>query len=265
MRKRSVHSRLFGTWGLWFALSASTLLLAGCTQLIGGKAEIRQNRLYLIEAKPIRGFLKDSERPYPFVVEIETFNVARAYNRNEIILRRNELEIQLDKGHTWAVRPADMLTDAVAQYLKDANLFSLVGRDFIEQEASYFLNGTVKAIERYDSGDIWFARLAISMRLVRRSDSKVIWINDFDEERQVYNADMIFTIEALREILRQQMEVSIKEIDLSFLNQNRREEGQPLVELSAFVNGRAQDARNDTVGVLGQPVYYELIPGKMAE
>ena len=241
------------------------LLGMGCTQLIGGKAEIRQNRLYLIEAKTIRSFLEGSERPYPLVVEIETFSVARAYNRNEIIFRRNELEIQLDKGHTWAVRPADMITDAVGQYLKDSNLFSLVGRDFIEQEADFTLSGTVKTIERYDSGDIWFARLALSMRLVGRSDSRVIWRKDFDQERQVYNADMTFTIEAMREILRQQMEITIKEIDLVFLNQRRQKEGRPLIELSAFANGRPAKTIKDTVDVVGEPVHYQLIPGKQVE
>ena len=246
-------------------LALLTLLSIGCTQLLGGKAEIRQNRLYLIEAEPIRSFLDGSERPYPQVVEIETFNVARAYNRNEIIFRRNELEIQLDKGHTWAVRPADMITDAATQYLKDATLFTLVGRDFIEQEADYVLSGTVKIIERYDSGDIWFARLAISMRLVRRSDSRVVWRNDFDEERQVYNADMTFTIQALRDILRRQMEKAIREIDLTFLNQKRQQEGRPLLKLSALVNGRSQESRNDTSGTSDEPLLYELIPGKMAQ
>ena len=113
------------------------LLGMGCTQLIGGKAEIRQNRLYLIEAKTIRSFLEGSERPYPLVVEIETFSVARAYNRNEIIFRRNELEIQLDKGHTWAVRPADMITDAVGQYLERLK-FVLVGRTRFHRTGSGF-------------------------------------------------------------------------------------------------------------------------------
>jgi ABC-type uncharacterized transport system auxiliary subunit len=250
----------------FFGLTSLLALLGiGCTQLIGGKAEIRQNRLYLIEAKTIRSFLEGSERPYPMVVEVETFDVARAYNRNEIIFRRNELEIQLDKGHTWAVRPAAMITDAVGQYLKDANLFSLVGRDFIEQEADFNLSGTVKTIERYDSGDIWFARLAISMRLVRRADAKVIWRTDFDEERQVYNADMTFTIEAMREILRQQMEISIKEIDLAFLNQRRQKEGRPLIELSIFANGRPAETLEDTSDVDEEPVHYELIPGKRVE
>ena len=123
----------------------------------------------------------------------------------------------------------------------------------------------MKTIERYDSGDIWFARLALSMRLVGRSDSRVIWRKDFDQERQVYNADMTFTIEAMREILRQQMEITIKEIDLVFLNQRRQKEGRPLIELSAFANGRPAKTIKDTVDVVGEPVHYQLIPGKQVE
>ena len=179
------HLMRAGVAGL--GLAAITSIIS-CSQMLGGKAEIRQNRLYLIEAEPIRRYLKESERPYSAVVELEPFKVSRAYNRNEIVFRRSELEIRFEKHHIWAVRPPDMITDTIEQYFDNASLFTHLDRDFLEDRPEYKLSGAVKAIERYDSGDLWFARLSMSMQLVDAKDSKVIWRGDFDEERQVYNS-----------------------------------------------------------------------------
>jgi ABC-type uncharacterized transport system auxiliary subunit len=251
-----------GALGLAIAALATSI---SCTQILGGKAEIRQNRLYLIEAEPIRRYLKDSERPYSAVVELEPFKVSRAYNRKEIVFRRSELEIRFDKHHIWAVRPPDMITDTIEQYFEKASLFTHLGRDFLENRPDYKLSGAIKAIERYDSGDLWFARLAMSMQLVDTADSKVIWRGDFDAERQVYNPGMVYVIQALREILRQQMEKYLNEIDLVLLKMKRQQDGRGLYELPALLDASTQEAPPDTTEP-GRPASpdYELIPGKLA-
>ena len=244
---------------------AALAAITSCSQLLGGKAEIRQNRLYLIEAEPIRRYLKSSERPYSAIVELEPFKVSRAYNRKEIVFRRSELEIRFDKHHAWAVRPPDMITDTIGQYFENASLFTHMGRDFLEDRPDYKLSGSVKAIERYDSGDLWFARLAMSMQLVDARDSKVIWRGDFDAERQVYNPGMVYVIQALREILRQQMEKYIYEIDLVLLKMKRQQEGRPLNELPTLMDTSTQETAADTTGQDREASPdYELIPGKLS-
>lgn len=244
---------------------AAITAIVSCSQVLGGKAEIRQSRLYLIEAEPIRRYLKESERPYSAVVELEPFNVSRAYNRNEIVFRRSELEIRFDKRHIWAVRPPDMITDTIEQYFDNASLFTHLDRNFLEDRPDYKLSGAVKAIERYDSGDLWFARLSMSMQLVDAKDSKVIWRGDFDEERQVYNPGMVYIIQALREILRQQMEEYIYEIDLVLLKMKRQKEGRPLIELPTLLDTSSQETAADTTAPDRQASPdYELIPGKLS-
>ena len=114
-----------------------------------------------------------SERPYAVQVQVKTFDVQRAYNRTEIVFRRDRYELHRDPLHSWITRPGDLFTDAVQQYLRQADLFTYVGgdRDFYDRRPDYVLSGVVKAVERFDSGDVWAAHLAMSMELVRQEDA----------------------------------------------------------------------------------------------
>ena len=77
---------------------------ASCTSLIGGKAEIRENRKFIIESAPLSLSLPNSERPYALHVEVGKFDVSRLYDRNQIVLRQSAEEIREKAYHSWAVR-----------------------------------------------------------------------------------------------------------------------------------------------------------------
>ena len=243
--------------------------LISCARLlgVGGEAEVPQRRFYLIAAEPIRDVLKDSRRPYPFQVQIKTFDVQRAYNRNEITFRRDRYELRRASLHSWAVRPGDMITDAVQEYFRTGMLFTQIGgdQDFLDERPDFILSGKIKALERYDSGDIWSARLTMSMELTRQEDAQVIWRADFDKERQVFNSDMRHTVSAFSEILRLQMERYIREIDFVFLNMKRGEEGTPPERFPAASDTALAASSPDTASYVPTDTPdYELIPGKLA-
>ena len=238
-----------------------------CADLLGDRTEIPRRRFYLIGAEPIRYGLKGSERPYPFHVQVKTFDVQRAYSRNEIIFRRDRYELQRDSFHSWAVRPGDMITDAIQQYFRAATLFTKVAgdRDFLDERPDFMLSGKVKVLERYDSGDLWSARLAMSMELMRQEDARVIWRADFDRERQVFNPDMSHTVAAFSELLRTQMEQYLRDIDFIFLNMKRSQEGTPLEPLPSMSDTSFVASSPDTIeGISTHRIDYELIPGKLA-
>ncbi len=241
--------------------------LGGCAGLLGGRGELPQRRYYALAVEPLRRPLAESERPYALQVQVRTFEVLRAYNRNEIIYRRDRYELKRDGLHGWAVRPGDMVTDCVVQYLRQADLFASVGgdREFLERRPDLILTGQLRVIERYDSGDLWAARLAASLELVRQSDGQVIWRGEFDHEKSVYNADMTYTVAALSEILRSQMEGFVRDIDFVLLNQKRLREGRPLAVVAPDSSqATAVDSLPvaDTRSPAGRD--YELIPGKLA-
>lgn len=230
--------------------------LSGCAQLLGGDTKLPQRRYFKLHIEPVWGSMEDSERPYPFRLQVKSFEVPRAYDRTQIILRRDQYELSRDNLHHWMERPGDMVTDAVEQYLRQADLFTYIGgeRDFFEHRPDYVLSGSLKAIERFDSGDLWAAHLVMTMELVRQADGQIIWQDDFDVEKQVFSPAMIHTVAGLSEMLGRRMQKAIGEIDFKFSSKQRPAPSAP--------DGEVAPAAQDTV-LQTQADYYELIPGKL--
>jgi len=250
----------------WGFITISVSLLSGCAQLLGSKAELPQRRLYMVDVEPMRNDIENSARPYAFQVQIKSFEAPRAYNRKEIIIRRDQYELQHDNFHHWTERPADLFTDVVKQYLRQANLFTYIGgdRDFYERRPQYVLNGRIKAIERFDSGDVWAAHLAMTIELVRQEDGKIIWQTDFDEERNVFFPEMKHTVSAFSVILGEQMKKIIRSIDFVFLNQQRSGQKEALEELTSSTNELTATSKPDTtLFIETNSNDYEIIPGKL--
>lgn len=199
--------------------------LTGCAQLLGGKAEIPQRREFIIIPLPVEVPLEGSERPYPYRVQINEIQVPPRYERNQIVFRLSEYELKKDRVHTWSARPSEMLTDAIEAYFVEARLFTLTSRDFLTTP-DFTLSGTVQAIERFDSGDEWRARLAMSLKLVDEKDKSVFWEASFDDELVVFNKDMSYAVENLNEILRERMREYLGDIDFKLGNRMRQARGE---------------------------------------
>ena len=241
--------------------------MLSCSGLIGGKTVVPETRKFIIEAEPMKLSLPHSERPYSYRVSIEKFAVSRVYDKNQIVFRLSPQEIREDRYHRWAVRPSEMMTDAVEAYLKSSPaLFADMRQQYLNVEPDFSFQGTVKAIERYDSGDQWFARLAMSLQLVDR-DNTVVWRDDFDAEEQVYVEDFSHTVLTMSRILRNRMEQYIRELDRHFLIQKLQSEGKPyefLLDEEILGVIEAEEALDDTTGGPGRPhPDYDIVPGKL--
>ena len=243
------------------------IFLTSCSQFFGGKAELPQRRFFDFRAEPLRLNSDDTERPYATQVQVKSFEVQRAYNRNEIIFRRDQYELHRDPLHSWITRPGDLFTDAIQQYLQAADLFTYIGgdKDFYDRRPDYILSGTVNALERFDSGDIWAAHLAISMKLIRQQDALVIWQKDFDQERQVYFPEMKHTVAAFSQLLNIQMEICIREIDFLFFNMNRGKIENQILFNSITDLEKTDQNLNELSGGKEINSDYELLPGKIAK
>ena len=255
-----------------FATGAALLLLVllpSCSQLIGGKTVIRQNRKFVVDdSVPLNVVLPLTERPYPYKVAVERFDVSRLYARDQVVYRLSPEEIREDPHLRWAHRPSDMITDAVEGYLRQSFLFANVRQEFLD-EPDYTLTGTVKAIERIDSGDEWWAKLAVSMQLTGRS-GEIVWSRNFgltrDEAVQVPLKDFVYTVATMNTMLNGYMAQAIYEINKAMLIPIYREKGQLDQLLSAYENGSATTAVPDSIGASSRMLVpnpdYEIIFGK---
>jgi len=101
------------------------------------------------------------------------------------------------------------------------------------------------------------------MQLVRQEDGRVVWRGEItaDDEIEIFNADMEYTVQAMSEILRRKMERFIRQIDLVFLNLQRPAGIPELVESPADAVQVTQTDTDTSEPVV--PDYYELVPGKI--
>ncbi|MEW6754113.1 MAG: ABC-type transport auxiliary lipoprotein family protein [Candidatus Latescibacterota bacterium] len=248
---------------------AACLLLAvlpACSQLLGSVAQVEQKRRFTLVWEPIRGDVPGSERPYPVTVQVRPLSMAGAYDQTEIVTRRSPYELERERYRVWAQRPGEMLTDLVAEYLRAARLFARLASpdELLNERPDYVLTGAVDAIERFDSGDRWFARLALSLQLVRQQDGAVVWRGEIPQELkvEVYSPGMEHAVEAQSEILRRNMEQFVQQIDVALGPAGR----------TLRAPAGAAGAAADTMGQVGAnggrpeapPPYYEFIPGKVA-
>lgn len=243
------------------------LLAAGCTQLLGGRAEIRERRKFILEGEPLRLNLPLSERPYELKIQVERFAVSRLYDRDQIVFRLTPEEIRDDRNNLWAIRPSEMITKAVSDHLRNARVFTDIRTDFLDVTPDFTLTGTVDAIERFDSGDRWFARLAVTMRLVDR-DGKVFWEHRFaPNEVEVYEADLVFMVQAMRDILRQNMSAAIRSLDRALLI--RKVSNDPNRDVVALLDaansaGPQETEVDTTEAIPRETADYLVLPGKRA-
>jgi ABC-type uncharacterized transport system auxiliary subunit len=252
------------------ALAAVCACLIGCGGLLGGKAEIRPHRKFIIEAEPLGLNLPDSQKPYAFKMEVGDFEVSRLYDQEQIVFRLSQQEVKHDPYHRWAVRPGDMITDAIEQYISDAHLFTDTRQEFLDTEPDFTLTGNVKAIERFDSGNLWYARLVMSMQLVDRN-SEIFWgPRNFDSGLElVYLPDFSHTVVTLSKILRRNMAEAIRELDHKLLVQKFQSEGLGVDHLLDRTNGsldgrgaNGQAAADSARSSRAPNPDYEIIQGK---
>lgn len=266
MSLRGLRAQLSRPVALLVILAA----VPSCSGLLGGKTVIREHRKFVVDDSiPLNASMPQlSEKPYPYKVAVERFEVSRWYDQDKVVFRLSQQELRDDSYLRWAHRPSDMITDAVVGYLRQAFLFADVRQEFLE-EPDFTLTGTVKAIERIDSGDLWYARLSMSMLLVDRQGDQV-WHEGFglavDDRVQVHNEDFVHTVSAINQMLRGYMVEAVRGIDLQMLIRKYIAQGRPIDQLeAAYHNGRAEPIA-DSLGIDSRLLIphpdYEVIPGK---
>ena len=251
------------------AAAAAALLLAlggsGCASLFAGQAEVPDRRKFIIEDKPLGLNLPHSERPYELKVQIERFAISKFYERDQIIYRLSPEEIRDDRYNLWAVRPSEMITDAVADYLRGAGLFTDLRPDFLDVAPEFTLTGTIDAIERLDSGDRWWARLDGSLQLVD-GEGRIFWQHRFDpKEVEVFESDMAFTAQGMNQILRQNMLDAVRSLDRALLIHKASAEGRDLAGLLEEEGGNGVAVVNEdgTEEIPRETGDYIVVPGKL--
>lgn len=230
-----------------------TVLLSPACGFIKRKSTTRQYFIvsYAPDVMPPPG----SQRPYPYALQIGRFEVQRIFNRQNIIYRYSPNRIQFYDIERWAVRPDYMMRDMIFKHFESVNLTNFVAMDFLENRPDFRLEGTVEALEKYDAGDVFYAHLAMTYKMLRIRDSQQVWSYSFDERRRVYSPEMVQTVVGLSAILQTHMNTIVGQLDSLFLSYNT---GIPYSPATSS----AQSARTDSAKTDSDDSGYIIIPEK---
>jgi len=145
-------------------------------------------------------------------LRVRPFDIGPAYDTERIVYRHSPYEFQYYNFMKWATKPQKMITDLVVRHLRHSRVFDRVGSDFPDEAPDYELSGEILAIEELDSGDEWYAHLALNLHLTRYRSERVIWSRGIDVKKRVYNKAPVYVVKALSELLEEQMQLVVKQL-----------------------------------------------------
>ncbi len=191
------------------AVTACALVMS--CGVLGKKPPTRN--YYIISYTPESRTAAAIREPYPYSLQIQRLEVQRIFSRQNIVYRYTPQELKWYEYQQWAVRPDYMFTDLMYKHFAASGLFNRVGTEFLETRPDFRLEGTVDALERLDAGDIVFAHLAMSLKMVRTVDGLQVWETSFDDRKQVYQKEMVYTVLALSQIMQNRMNAAVAGLD----------------------------------------------------
>ncbi|MDZ7332698.1 MAG: PqiC family protein, partial [candidate division KSB1 bacterium] len=103
------------------------------------------------------------------------FDAAPLYQEERLVYRDSPYEGKYYHYHRWVSQPAQMITDKTIEQLRAANLFALVVPFPKYSRIDYLLQGTIRALEEWDEGDQWYARVQIEFEVTDRKSQQLSW------------------------------------------------------------------------------------------
>lgn len=144
---------------------------------------IPEMHYYLIDY-PVPPKKNKSEPLHPVVLGIERFEATALYKEERLVYRDSPYEGKYYHYHRWITSPEEMITEKVIEQLSASSLFEQVVAFPKFSQVDYVLQGVIKAIEEWDEGDDWYARLQISFTLVPRTKDQVLWQKTIEKKNK---------------------------------------------------------------------------------
>ncbi len=142
---------------------------------------------------------------YKATLRIVEPEIRLAYDRPQIVYRYDPYRFKYYNYKFWVAKPQQMVAEVIHRHLQKANLFLETALVYQRAVPDYELVGEIEAIEEYDSGDKWYAHLAMTMRLVRFTDRTVVWSYQFDRKQEVFNKEPVYVVRGMSDLMEEEM------------------------------------------------------------
>lgn len=195
----------------WILVCLALLSLQGAACGFFGRAEQPRN-FYVLAVDPLE---RAPGRILPGLVRVANMDTTATYDKFQIVVRQNPYQLQYSDLNVWAVKPGRMVSDVMATALREAGSFDAVTRELGERRPDYTMAGDLLSIEIYNSGDAWFAHLAMALAFTRFSDGQMLWTYNFDKRKEVPAGDFAAAIRGMSELLSMATQEAIGQLGAS--------------------------------------------------
>lgn len=190
---------------LFLALGALTM--AAC---FGARSTTRS--YFVLYGLP--GMMERSEEPlFRGLVRVRNLDSEDVYDKFQIVVRKSPYELTYSEVNVWAVKPYQMLSDIIARRLVETNTFASATRELGEARPELTLGGELHAIEVYDSDDLWYAHLSLTLTLTQFATGDRLWSFTYDERKQVMTQSFSHAVRTLSELLDEALERAVSELE----------------------------------------------------
>lgn len=179
--------------------------------------------LPIVENIPGAGYKYDN------VLRIKKFDVSMAYDRPQIVYRYSPYKLKYYNYQLWIGRPQKILRNMVFRHLYSVHMFKVVTKE-LSQVPDYELKAEIEGIEEYDSGDVWYAHLAMNFKLIDFKDKQVLWVYSFDRREKVFNQKPVYVVKVLSNIMKEEMDGVIHQLDVFLSEQSGVQPGLPWLD-----------------------------------
>ena len=183
-------------------------------------------------------YLRATERPTliqkeskPLTLEIYETSVARAYSRNQIVIRSDKFQIGYLPSEIWANRLSDAIPNLLVSRLRAYNIFDKVDRDTGDAEPDYYLETVVTNLEKIIDTPVNRAHLKMEFVLRNSRTAQAVFSYKGDDSRPLPDDSTVYFVQVINELLMDQTDVFAARC-ISFLDGKEIYEVRPDGEVS---------------------------------
>jgi len=188
-----------------FLITLMTLMIISSCSIFSSSAPVKH--YYQIYYSPTKTLGKKISG----TVRIKTFDVDKIYRIHNMVKRKSPNELFYFTSRFWASRPADMITDLIANHISKVELFSDVIMQ-LDRRPDFVLTGRILALDLIDSGEKWFARVSILFEIKDYKSDRTIVSHSFEKRKEVVNRDVVYVVRAMGEIIEEEAEIFFNKI-----------------------------------------------------
>ena len=197
-----------GTRFAFFALTA--LLLTGCA------GKVRYPDYYMLALAPSKVPAPTEGYKLP-AVAVQRFETPAYLRQGRIVYRQTPEQIGFYEYHRWASDPGQVLTTAMIDSLRGADIFSTVQIYDGQQHAPYVLQGRLERLDEVDYENGVRVEVRLFAQLLDTKTGVAVWAGDTTKNIIVEQRQMKSVVRAMAQATQDGVEQLVQDLRKQFL------------------------------------------------